>query len=300
MNTVTSAPSSRYIGTNPSETALEAGSSAVSWAAILAGALAAAALSLLLLVLGSGLGFSAVSPWSHDGASATAVGTGTVVWIILMAALASSLGGYLAGRLRTRWAGVHHDEVFFRDTAHGFLTWAIATLLSAAVLSSAIGSLVGGAAKVGGAAVAAAAAGSAGALRDAADTASPDAYFVDMMFRSDQPSTDIDDASARKEVGRIVAVTLRDGVLTPANRSYLGQVVARRTGATQIEAERHVSETIEEAQAAADKLEAKALEAADKARKAAAKLALFLVVSLLVGAFCGSYAATIGGRQRDL
>lgn len=286
-----------YAGAIPINPALDAGSSAVSWPAILAGALAAAALSLVLLVLGSGLGFSAISPWSQDGASATAVGTGTVVWVILMAATASAVGGYLAGRLRTRWAGVHTDEVFFRDTAHGFLTWAIATLLSAAVLSSAIGSLVGGAAKLGGTAATAAA---AGALSETTtDAASSDGYFVDMMFRSAQPSTDLDDAAARREVTRIVAVAMRDQSLKPADRSYLGQIVARRTGATQIEAERRVTETVAEMQMAADRLEAQARAAADTARKAAAKLALFLVVSLLVGAFCGSYAATLGGRQRD-
>ncbi|MEO7243105.1 MAG: hypothetical protein ABIW85_09355, partial [Variovorax sp.] len=142
--------------------------SGVSWAAIFAGALAAAVLSLVLLLLGSGLGLSAVSPWANDGVSATTFGVGTIVWLTLTALAASGLGGYMAGRLRTKWAGLHTHEVYFRDTAHGFLAWALSTLISAALLSSAIGSIVSAGAKagasvIGGVATAATTAGAAGA-----------------------------------------------------------------------------------------------------------------------------------------
>src|SRR5579863_4285498 len=121
----------------------EYGTSAVSWAAILAGGAVAAAISLILLAFGAGVGFSAVSPWSSGG-SATAFSIATGVYFIVMAMIASSVGGYLAGRLRTRWRGAHTREVFFRDTAHGLLTWAFATLLSVGVLSSAASAIVGG------------------------------------------------------------------------------------------------------------------------------------------------------------
>ena len=117
--------------TNPNAVPLErlaAGlpGSAVSWGAILAGAAAAAALSLILLILGTGLGLSAMSPWAQAGATAATLGVSTIVWITLTQLLASGMGGYLAGRLRTKWVAVHTDEVFFRDTAHGFLAWAVA------------------------------------------------------------------------------------------------------------------------------------------------------------------------------
>ncbi len=101
--------------------AAPAAASAVSWGAIVAGAAAAAALSLILLMLGVGLGLSAVSPWARDGVSATTFGVSTIVWLTLTQLLASAMGGYLAGRLRTKWAAAHSDEVYFRDTAHGFL-----------------------------------------------------------------------------------------------------------------------------------------------------------------------------------
>lgn len=118
-------------------------SGAISWPAIFAGATASAALSLILLVLGMGLGLSALSPWTGIRGTTTAITASTIIWICLTAFAASGLGGYIAGRLRTRWPDARRDEVYFRDTAHGFLSWAVATLLTAAVLTSVIGAILG-------------------------------------------------------------------------------------------------------------------------------------------------------------
>jgi hypothetical protein len=147
--------------------------SGVSWAAILAGAAGAASLSLILLLLGTGLGLSSISPWSDRGASAGTIGVATILWITFTQIAASGMGGNLAGRLRIKWAGVHTDEVYFRDTAHGFLAWGVATLATAALLSSVVGSIVGagaqaGAAALGGAATTAAAAATAAGAAGAA------------------------------------------------------------------------------------------------------------------------------------
>jgi hypothetical protein len=92
-----------------------ASASAVSWGAIFAGAAAAAALSLILLLLGTGLGLSSVSPWANEGVSATALSVSTILWLTFTQLAASAMGGYLAGRLRTKWVSVHGDEVYFRD-----------------------------------------------------------------------------------------------------------------------------------------------------------------------------------------
>src|SRR3954465_11197951 len=147
--------------------------SAVAWGAIFAGAAAAAVLSLILLILGTGLGLSSLSPWAQDGASAKTLGISTGLWVIFMQLAASVLGGYLAGRLRTRWLNLDADEVVFRDTAHGFLAWSVATLFTAALLSSTITSLVGsgvraGASVASGAASTAANAAASGAAAEGA------------------------------------------------------------------------------------------------------------------------------------
>ena len=122
----------------------EAYSSGVSWAAVIAGAVVAAALSLILLVLGTGVGLSSVSPWSNAGASATRIGAGAILWLIIVQIIASAMGGYLAGRLRTKWVNIHTHEVYFRDTATGFLVWALGLVIMVSFLASAATSMVSG------------------------------------------------------------------------------------------------------------------------------------------------------------
>lgn len=268
-------------------------SSGVSWGAVLAGAFVAAALALIMLLLGSGLGFSAASPWANEGASAKAIGIAAMIWMVFVHLSSSAIGGYMAGRLRTRWTDVHTKEVYFRDTAHGATAWAVGVVITAAFLTSAATAIVGGAAKTGAAAVATAGAGAAAGAASRADDDSR-VYFVDMLFRSDG-SRQEDDAGVREEAGRILANGLAQGDLSPADRSYLAQVIAARTGVSAPDAEKRVADALAQAKAA----ETKAKEAADAARKAAAYLALWSFLALLIGAFVASYAATIGGRQRD-
>jgi hypothetical protein len=208
--------------------------SGVSWGAILAGAVGAASLSLILLLLGSGLGFSAVSPWAGQGASAATFGIATILWITFTQIAASGMGGYLAGRLRTKWAGVHVDEVYFRDTAHGFLAWGVATLVTAAVLTSVIASVVGagaqaGAAVAGGTATAAAAttaaaAGAAGrsnspmgASSDSGASGNPMNYFIDSLFRSDASATSAAPATPATNATNATPATTADATATPGS-----------------------------------------------------------------------------------
>ena len=258
-------------------------SPAVSWAAIAAGAVAAAALTLVLLAFGVGMGFSVVSPWGNSGVSATTFEIGTGLYLIVVAMLASTIGGYIAGRLRTKWVGVHTHEVFFRDTAHGFLAWAFATVLSAAFLTAAASNIVGGASS--GLAPAASVSTS-----QSAGSGGPVDYYVDTLLRSNptaKPDT-ADLGSVRHEIARILTTGLRDGDVAAPDRTYVAQVVAARTGLSQADADTRVSNVINQAKTDLD-----------NARKAAAKLSLWLTASLLIGAFAASLAATDGGYVRD-
>jgi hypothetical protein len=261
----------------------EAHSSGVSWAAVIGGAFVAAALSLTLLALGTGLGFSSVSPWSNVGASATTIGMAAVVWLILMQIISSSMGGYLAGRLRTKWTNIHTDEVYFRDTAHGFLAWAVALVITAAFLASSAASMVGDTVSSP-----ARGAGTAAGVQLDGQEINPNAYFVDMLFRSDSAKPDSNGASVRGEAGRIFANALRQREIPPSDKSYLTQLVAASTGLTQPDADKRVSDVFGAAQ-----------QAADSARKVVAHSLLWAFLALLIGAFCASLGATIGGRQRD-
>jgi hypothetical protein len=257
----------------------EASSSAVSWAAVFAGAFATSALSLILLALGTGVGLSSLSPWSSAGVSASTVTKGAIVWLILTQIVAAAMGGYLAGRLRTKWVSVHTHEVYFRDTAHGFLVWSVSLVITTAFLASAATSMVSGNA----------ARNDVGATAAGEARSDPYGYFVDSLFRSDRPAADLNaDAALHAEVGLILARGLREGYVPSTDRAYLAQLVAARTGMDQAEAQRRVAEVLNQAR-----------QAADDARRATAHFLYWTFLALLIGAFCASYAATIGGRQRD-
>jgi hypothetical protein len=121
--------------TRVEERSVESSASAVEWASIFGGALAAFGVTLILLTLGPGLGLTTVSPWSFTNPSPTTFGTVAAIWLVVTQWISSAFGGYLTGRLRTKWVGIRTDEVLFRDTAHGLLAWALATLLIAALVT---------------------------------------------------------------------------------------------------------------------------------------------------------------------
>jgi hypothetical protein len=255
----------------------ESNFSAVSWPAIAAGAVASAAFSLFLLYLIAGLGLVSVSPWSNAGASASTLHVAGGIALVLTAVMASALGGYLAARLRTKWVGLHTDEVYFRDSAHGLLAWAFATIISATLLASAAGGIATSVTQ--------------GASANPALVPDRNAYLVDTLFRSDRPVVG-DQASGQAisgEVSRIMTRGLAPGAdFTPADRTRVAQLVAARTGLPQAEAEQRVNVAITQAKTAAD-----------EARKAAAKLAFWFAAALLAGGLAAALGAVEGGRLRD-
>lgn len=287
---------------SPAYAAGESARSAVSWAAVIAGAVAAAALSLMLLSGGVGLGLVSMSPWAGEGASAVTLGVGAIIWMIVTQIIAYGFGGYVAGRLRTRWTDIHSDEVYFRDTAHGFLVWALSAVISAVLLGSVLASVAGGTARLGATAAAGAGTAAVAAVANGAQgggTAGAADYFVDTLFRSEQPNPDEDATATRAEVGRIVGASIARGDMTPEDRTYVAKVVSARTGLDQAAAEKRVSDAVSRGKQAADEAGRQARDAADKARQAAAAFSLWAFASLLIGAFVASWMATVGGRTRD-
>ena len=275
--------------------------SGVSWGAIFAGAAAAAALSLILVLLGFGLGFSAVSPWANEGVSAKGLGISTIVWLAATQIVASGLGGYIAGRLRVKWAYMHGDEVYFRDTAHGFLAWCVATLVTATLVVGSVSSIVSGGVQAGASVVGGAASAATQAAGTAVGNTDSDqyGYFVDSLFRDDRPAAISDDA-VHGTVTRIFVRSLsNDGQLAAEDRTYLAQLVAQRTNLTQADAERRVDEVYARTQKAVADAKLAAQQAADTAAKVAAWTSLWMFIALLIGAFFASLAATFGGRRRD-
>lgn len=252
----------------------------VSWAAILAGSVTAAAITLVVLAFGVGAGLSVISPWGDTTPSAPTMGVAAGLFLVATAMIASTFGGYITGRLRHGWDEVHNHERYFRDTAHGFVTWALATALSATVLAGAATHILAGAA--------------AGTI-PAAGAGAAQAGYVDTLLRTEPsagaaaPTGQGDQNATRGELARLIApATRKGGDVSPANRAYAARMISARTGLAQPEAEQRVSQTIEQAKTAAD-----------KARKAAAQLSLWLAASLLAGALAASLAAVEGGKLRS-
>lgn len=280
----------------------------VSWRAIAAGALGAAALSLVLILLGLGFGFSAVSPWLNAGISTEALGISAIIWLALTQIAASGLGGYLAGRLRVRWANVQDDEVFFRDTAHGFLAWSLATLLTAALIFGSLGGALNSGVQAGASVASGVAEGATSAVGQPDRQGNDDSlgYYVDSLFRSEPQSLSLSpdqdqDQAVRAEALRIFIRNSDSagGQLNPEDKQYLGGLVAQRTNLNQAQAEQRVEEIYQAAMQMIEEAQAAIKSTADEAREAAAWSSLWMFVALLCGAFVASLAATFGGKQRD-
>lgn len=302
----------------------ERGGSPTSWAAILAGGVAAAAIASLLLFLGAGLGLTAASPWANGENVKETIGIGAIIWSFVIQLVAFGVGGYLAGRLRTKWASIHKDESYFRDTAHGFLAWAFGSLVGLYLLASVVGHLGHGAA----AAAAQGASGIAGLAKGVSQSVAasdrgnndPMGYFVDLMLRPTSAGNSSNgqgtsgvptpagtsggspggsDGQTRAEVTRILMTSLFSGSTSQVDKDYLGQMVASRTGLSQQDAAKRVDDTINQVHAAIQQATDKAKEMADTARKAAITLTLWTFAAMIAGAFAAAYAALVGGRARD-
>lgn len=290
------------VPTEEVEAPVESSASAVRWGPIIAGALTASAATLILVLLGSGLGLSVISPWSTAGVSVTTFAVSAAVWLVVVQWLSSALGGYLTGRLRTKWVGVHDDEVYFRDTAHGFLAWALSTMLVALILGSGAWSAISGsvhaASTVASGAALGAAAGTAGQGGAGGAANEATAYFVDTLFRATSPSAGAqapDGAAVSSEATRILLSSAASGEVSAEDRSYLTQLVSARTGLSQTDADARVKTVLQRIEDAKNK----AKQVADTARKAGLTMSLVAAMSLLIGAFIASVAALLGGSERD-
>src|ERR1051325_8941486 len=218
----------------------ESSISATSWGAIAAGGIGAAAFSIFLHELGVGIGLSFQNPWG-SAPSGTTISIAAGVSLCLISIMASALGGFLAGRLRTRWVDLHDDETYFRDTAHGFLAWAFALILMAIAIGFGATTLLHGV--------------TSGAASNPALTPAT-SYYTDMLFRSDNPTAPPASQGAQtqnEEVGRIVSRSLTSsGGMSQADRTYVAQRVAARTGLPQDQAQQRVDQVVTQAKQTAD------------------------------------------------
>lgn len=273
--------------------------SGVSWGAVFAGGVSGAAIAVILGLLGAGLGLAAISPWRGDGVSSGTFTVLAAIWLIIVQWAASGVGGYLAGRLRTKWVAVHTDEVFFRDTAHGFLAWCLGTLFVVGILTLGTGSAIDNGTKL--------------AAANAAHQTTANHYYVNLLFRQNaNPAAQANggsvlgtsapaatpgmtDQELREQASTILSEGMMDGGVSSTDQAYLAQLVSEKTGLAPADAQARVSDVLNREHA--DVVKAKQI--ADASRKAGSAALIYSFVSLLVGAFIASVAGAIGGRLRD-
>ena len=259
-------------------TSTVAAGSYVEWGPIVAGSVLVLALSSVLLAFGSAVGLAIVSPWSA-AAVATSVIWGGSFWFLLVQLWSFALGGYMAGRMRHRWIGASETEVHFRDGAHGLLVWGLSVILSVI-----IGTLLVSATSR----VPADASGSAPSARSI--SGAPVTLALDHLFRAITqplpPAVAVFDA--RPEAARLLFASVRDSNMAAADRAYLSQLVAAKTGLSQAEADTRVQTVSTQLKQTFERL-----------RKTTVLLGFLAAASLLVGAATAWWAAVTGGQHRD-
>lgn len=283
--------------------------STISWDAIFVGALASAALSLILVVLGSSFGLAVMSPWIGSGASAAAVGTAAIIWMTATQAIAAGLGGYLTGRLRRRWINTKADEAYFRDSVHGFMVWTIATLATAILLTSTLTSIIGKTAEItsniGGAVV-------DKALTETVKTSNIE-YITEKLLRSQPVSAGATTAQSNVgmeaapapaavvvTVGGVLQESLSAGSISTEDLDYLVSVLIKTTGESKDQAKAKITAAFTKMQQSINTARIDSKRYADTARKTSAAAAIWLFFSLIVGAFVASLFAVVGGRSLRL
>lgn len=254
----------------------------VNWSAIIGGALLATAYAFTLLTFGAAAGLSFVSPFAHEGVSATMMIVAVALWTIWVQVSGFALGGYVAGRMRPRFHDASEHEVEIRDGVHGLLVWAVGVLLGTMIAVMATGSILG----FGGKAVTSM--GSEIAENAPGTTQLSAEALADALLRPTEGTATGADDRVRSEVGRLVAPATTGVALVDEDQAYLARLVASQTGLTAAEANKRIETAM--AQAAA---------AAEKARKAGIIIGFIVAVSLLVSAAAAWWAADFGGDHRD-
>lgn len=260
--------------------------SSFDWPAAFAGAVVATALSFVLLTFGTAIGLTTVSPWEGSGFSTKTVASLAAFWILVQQIASFMAGGYVAGRVRRRHEG-SPQETDMRDALHGAVVWAVGIVIGAALATSALSSITGKAADAVGHGAQAAA--SSPAAEMAIDTMMrPPATAPAGGAAPATPGNDNASNAWREEVGRLLATSTARGGMSPADKTYLAQVISRRTGIPQAEAEARVNSAITSTK-----------EAADTARKTALAAGFLTAAALLLSLAAAAWAAVKGGDHRD-
>lgn len=262
---------------------VESNRSYADWSAIFAGAIFAAAFSLIMLTFGSGLGLSMISVEQGKGISMRWWMIAAGLWFIWVAVSSFGAGGYLAGRMRHPIGDATEDEVETRDGINGLSVWAVGTLIAILLAMGGVGSLMGLTASATGSV----AGGVASLVEEQGD------YFASLILRDDtgaSPSSD-----AQSEIRIILARSVSQGEVSGHDRDRLLRIAAAEAEVAPGEVEQRVDEALNTFEQARKD----AIEAVEQARIAAVLSAFVVVATMVASAAIAYFGATLGGNHRD-
>jgi hypothetical protein len=248
----------------------------LSWRGVLAGAAAGSAVSLVLIALGVAGGLSLLSPWpgqSYTGFAATVA----AAWGLIATIGSFLVAGFVAARVRPRVAEVPVSEVEFRDGVQGMVAWAVCVLFGGLLAASA-------------SSLALHAGSSMAKFSDRAGSDPMSAIVSTLVAPPEGKAAPVQllTSDETRMVEGIFMKSFGNNGLAPNDRTFVANVIARKAGIPQNEAETRV-----------DRAYADSLAAIDKAKKAAELSGLLTGLGLLIGLGAAWYGGVRGGKSRD-
>ncbi len=261
----------------------------ISWAAIFAGVVLTVVIQLMLSLLGAGIGLGTVNVNAGSTPDASSLGIGAGVWWVVSSCIALFCGGYVAAWL----AGI---EIRFDGFLHGVIAWSIASILTIYLLSSAVGSIIGGGFSALGGVASAAGSGMKDTAQPLVQAAGVSPDMLQQQARAYVQPTDTDPATmnaqdAQKEVARNLTIYARDGADAPAAKERIISIMAAQQHVSHDDAAKRFDDAQAKLTQTKDQAVQTAKNAADTSAAAASKTSFAAFGDLLLGAI----AAAIGG-----
>lgn len=260
----------------------------ISWGAVLAGVVVALVTQLILNMIGIGVGAATLDPGSGDNPQASTFSLGAAIWFGVASILAALIGGYVASRL----SGRPKEST---GGWHGLTAWAVTTLVIFYLLTTTIGSIIGGAYQsitsvVGGVANAA-----GGAVQTAAEAAPEDADPMAAIEQAIRGATGGADAGGVLDgaVASVRAALTGDPAQSEEARETAAQSLAEAQGIPIEEARTRITEYETQYRETAENVQETVTETADAATEVVSRGVLYSALGLVLSGI----AAWIGGRM---
>ena len=267
--------------------------SRISWGAVVAGGVIAAAIAATLNILGAAIGATTIDAVGRTTPDAGSLGIGAIAWLVVANTIALAVGGYTAARLSG--SADSTDGLL-----HGLAVWAVAFLVSATLLGNLAASAVSTAVTATSSVTGNAASGIGSAVSAVAGQASPEALLQraqDTLRGTGNAPATMTTEQRGAEIASLLARRAANGTFTGEERTRLNALVAADSNIPAEEAARRVQSVEEQAQRTAAEAAQRARTAADATARTTSIAAFGAFAALLLGAIASVLGARRGTRD---